>query len=140
MVEYEIFDESSILKLDHDLSTSHSRPVYGAADVDVSTSQELLGGFDQVKLTSPSKSTFQLQLGAFNSHLNAIEYANRLQEKGYEVNIYEGRGKNHSPWYFVRLNKVFDHVTAVETAKNIQATEKFLPMVVQPMDTERKLR
>lgn len=135
LVEQDIFDASSTLRVEYDPSTPQPTG-YTAETVDAPTFQQLL----QDPATPAPQASFHVQLGAFSSRIHATQFANRLQEKGYEVNIYEGRAKNHGTWYLVRLDKDFDHVTALETAKNIYATEKFLPMVVQPTDTEKKLR
>ena len=136
LVEQDIFDASSTLRIEYDPSTPQPPPPYTGETVDTPTFQQLL----QDPVMPAPQASFHVQLGAFSSRLHATQFANRLQEKGYEVNIYEGRAKNHGTWYLVRLDKDFDHVTALETAKNIHATEKFLPMVVQPTDTEKKLR
>lgn len=144
LVEQDIFNPSTLLKVEYDPSESKPTPVYTPHDVATPTFQQLLeepaAVAPIIKETVPQQESFQVQLGAFSSRLNATQFANRLQEKGYEVNIYEGWSKNRMAWYFVRLGKDFDHITALETAKNIQTTEKFLPMVVQPIETEKKLR
>jgi cell division septation protein DedD len=139
LVEQDIFNPSTLLKVEYDSAAAPNTP-YAPSTVRTPTFDQLLQ--DQPPTTNTAqtpKPGFQVQLGAFSSRLNATQFANRLQEKGYQVNIYEGVGRNRGAWYFVRVDKMMDQTMALETAKTIQDKEKFSPMVIQPAETDKKL-
>lgn len=145
LVEQDIFNSSTLLRVEYDPSAAPPAAPYEPNMVNTPTFNQLLE--DPASTSEPIATeessyvpNFQVQFGAFNSRLNATQFANRLQEKGYEVNIYEGQSRNHGAWYFVRLDKMMDRTVALETAENIYATEKLMPMVVQPTETEKKIR
>jgi hypothetical protein len=141
LVEQDIFTASNLLKIEYDPSTPTPDAPYEPNTVRTPTFNQLLQDQSPEIAEAPSpEPLFQVQFGAFSSRVNATEFANRLQEKGYAVNIYEGVGKNRGAWYFVRMDKMMDQTVALETAKNIHSREKFSPMVVQPAETDKKLR
>jgi hypothetical protein len=141
LVEQDIFTSSTLLKVEYDPSAAAPDAPYEPNTVQTPTFNQLLQDPPSSIEEEPSpEPVFQVQLGAFSSRLNATQFANRLQEKGYQVNIYEGVGRNRGAWYFVRMHKMMDQTMALETAKNIHATEKFSPLVIQPADTDKQLR
>ena len=141
LVEQDIFTPSTLLKVEYDPSASTPDEPYVPKTIKTPTFNQLLQEPPPSIYEEPApEPLFQVQFGAFSTQLNAIKFANRLQEKGYAVNIYEGPGRNRGAWYFVRMDKMMDQTIALETAKNIHSRENFSPMVIQPADTDKKLR
>lgn len=103
---------------------SQGTPAANAAD---NKSSEAGGGKSQPAkddATDKDKSTFSLQLGAFQTEANALKLRNTLRAKGFPVFLFRVQDTNGNVWNTVRMGHYADMKEASHAAAKITSKEQ----------------
>lgn len=74
--------------------------------------------------TDKDKSTFSLQLGAFQTETNALKLRNTLRAKGYQVFLFRVQDANGNLWNTVRMGHYADMKEASHAAAKMTSKEQ----------------
>src|SRR5579884_2922472 len=75
------------------------------------------------------KSTFSLQLGAFQTEVNAIKLKDNLKSKGYPVFLFRVADNNGNLWITVRMGHYGDMKEATQASAKITSKEQITAWV-----------